>query len=129
MDLAPGDIVEFFGDTAGHKKYHLCVLECVAGNAAVFLFINSTPRFAGEFVVDCSELPFLPPSKTGKSVFSFSDTVRQNQRQLKLYRAKKRGALPQHLAVSLLAHAKAVRTLPSGDMRIVLAALEALATA
>jgi hypothetical protein len=120
--FAVGDIVEIFAPQAGHKKYHLCI--CVGTGAALqFLYLNSDPTFDGTFVVDCSKVSCLPASSTGKTAFSFAILPRYNEKQLKLFKAKRLGEIEKGLAGELLEFAKTVKTLNSADRKIVITGL------
>ena len=118
-----GDILHFYSSQAGHPKYHLCVLKIINGNAAVFLYLNSNEGFAADFIVSDTEIPCLPPSKTGKSIISCSQLVRANERQLKLYKAKKIGRLDKKIAMNLLKFVKTIDALSKFDKKIVTNAL------
>ena len=124
MDLVAGDIVRFDSAQAGHTKYHICVLACdEEGKSACFLFLNSRAGWKGEFVLNNDDIPCIPPSKTGLSVVSFSTLVRQNAKQLKLYRAEKIGRLSSAIARKLEDFAKTVPTLNAAERKIVLKGL------
>lgn len=123
MELKPGDIIlcDAPTTTTNHKKYHLCVLECGEdGTAACFLFLNSKSGWNGDCVLQNTDFPCLPPSKTGKSVVSFSNMVRYNPRKLKIYRAEKIGTIPKKTAQKLKDFAKTVPTLNKKEHLIVL---------
>jgi hypothetical protein len=120
-----GDIVEIFAPQAGHKKYHVCI--CVnAGAAHQFLYLNSDPSFAGTIAFDCSRIPCLPISGSGKTVFTFAHLPRYNDRQLKLYKAKKLGVLDLSVAKEVLEFVATVKTLNSADRALVSAGLNAI---
>lgn len=122
-----GDIIRIFAPTAGKKKYHLCVCVGVDGSASQFLFLNSTPGFADEFVVECERVPCLPKSTTGKTVFSLSLIVRYNDQKLELFQAKKMGELEAGLAKELLAYLPSVDALTNPEKAVVRAALKKIA--
>lgn len=121
--FAIGDIVEIYSPVAGYNKYHLCVLCGGSAEPFQFLFLNSDPNYGGSYVVDCSRVPCLPPSETGKTVFSFTMVPRYSVRQLQLFKANKKGELASDLARELFEFAKTVPTLTSGERTLVLAAL------
>jgi hypothetical protein len=68
-------------------------------------------------------VPFLPVSKTGKTVFSFSMIPKYNRRQLGLYKSKKLGQLDKRLAADLLKHARQLTVLTKEEKALVIAAL------
>lgn len=119
-----GDIVQIFAPQAGHNKYHLCISVGAVGEALTFLYLNSNPNFEQTFVCDCSQIPCLPASDTGKTAFTFAMLPRYNEKQLKLYKAKKLGALDAKLAAEIYSFATKVNTMTGGEKKIVLAALE-----
>jgi hypothetical protein len=120
-----GDVVEIFAPQAGHKKYHICI--CVnAGAAHQFLYLNSDPGFAGTLAFDCEKIPCIPASKTGKTVFTFALLPRYNDRQLKLYKAKKLGMLDPEVAKEVLVFVATVKTLNEAERAMVSAGLRAI---
>jgi hypothetical protein len=125
--FAIGDIIQIFAPQAGHTKYHLSILVGTSSTASQLLYLNSDPNFEQTFVVDCARVPCLPPSKTGKTAFSFALLPRYNDRQLVLYKAKKLGVLDATLAKELHGFAATVSTLNAAERKIVLAALAKIA--
>ncbi len=118
-----GDIVRLYAPTVGKQKYHLCVCVGAAGAASRFLFLNSEEYFEGIYVVDCTRVDCLPPSRTGKTVFSFNDIPRYNDKQLGLYQATRMGALPRDVAQELIPFVKTVEVLNRADRDMILSAL------
>ena len=125
--LAIGDIVRIYAPLAGYDKYHLCLKVSDAAGAATFVFLNSEGGFADTFGVDCSRVPCLPASKTGKTHFSFGMLPRFNDNQLKLYNATKMGEIDPALAADLLVFAQTLKTLPKPDKALVVKALTLMA--
>ena len=123
-----GDIVQIFSSTAGHQKYHLCVLGADQHGVCRFLYINSHDGFEDDCVVTNAELPELPPSKTQVSVFCCNTIARYNERQMKIFEAKKLGIISKALATKLLAHVQTVRSLTRAEKTIVVEALVLLTT-
>jgi hypothetical protein len=121
--LQVGDIVRIYAPTAGKLKYHLCVYVGTDGAASRFLFLNSESYFEGVYEVECTRVPCLPTSDTGKTVFSFNDIPRYNERQLDLYQATKMGALPEDVAKELIPFVREVEVLNRADREMILAAL------
>ncbi|MCK4946623.1 MAG: hypothetical protein KAS59_10230 [Alphaproteobacteria bacterium] len=118
-----GDILYFYSPHAGYPKYHLCVLKIINDDAAKFLYLNSNNGFAADFIVSDTEIPCLPPSKTGKSIISCSQLILANKRQLKLYKVKKIGRLDKKIAARLLKFVKTTDALSNTDKKIVTNAL------
>jgi hypothetical protein len=121
--FTPGDIVEFYSAIAGYPKYHLCVLDCSATSAAMFLFINSESGFEGDFVCEDNEFECLPKSPTGQSVISCAQLVRANARQLFLFDAKKIGEISPSVARKLETFIPTATALTKAERQIVLKAL------
>jgi hypothetical protein len=97
--FAVGDVVAFWSTEAKKRKYHLCI--SFNGH---YLFINSPKRqpFPGDFVVDCSELPFLTPTPSGKSIISCNLVMHFSAAELKLCDAKRLGAVTPELLGALV---------------------------
>lgn len=121
-----GSVVGIYAALAGYRKYHLCLKLAETDSAACFLFINSDPKYAGSYVVDCERLPFLKPSDTGKSCFSFTMVPRHNQHQLEVYQAEVLGEIDLDLALELRAYADDVRTLSRPELAMVKSSLDAI---
>jgi hypothetical protein len=120
-----GDIVEMFSPQAGKKKYHVCI--CVnTGAAHQFIYLNSDPSFEGTIAFDCARIPCLPQSDTGRSAFSFALMPRLNDRQLKLYKAKKLGVLDVSVAKEVLEFVATVKTITTAERKMVSAGLTAI---
>lgn len=122
-----GDVVRIYAPSAGYNKYHLCVKESDGTTVEEFLFLNSDPGFDGVYVVDNVRVPCLPPSETGKIVFSFAMIPRFTEKQLTLFNAVKLGTLDPALAAELHAFAQTVRTMTRPEKQMVLAALALIA--
>lgn len=110
MTFAVGDIILLDSPVADHRKYHLS-LGTNESLVTICLFLNSDDRFEGSLVFDCSEIPDLPPSKTGKSVVSLTMLPRFNERQLQIFRAKKVGVCPRHVAEAVIAASATAKAL------------------
>lgn len=122
--FAVGDIVEIFAPQAGHKKYHLCIASGDTQVAHQFLYLNSDPSFDETLVVDCSRVPCIPKSKTGKTVFTFAILPRYSNDQLKLYAAKCLGVIDPELAADVRVFVRTVKTLTASERKRVIAALD-----
>lgn len=116
MTYSPGDIVRFHSSHAGKKKYHLCV--SVGG---YFIFVNSKKRktFAGDFVIPCTELPFLTPTKSGHSTISCTLIFNMSPRELRTKGAKKMGSISRELMTQLLSFAENSVVLTEEDKEII----------
>lgn len=121
-----GEIIQMYCPITGYDKYHLC-LQKDSETSHSFLFLNSDPNFAEVYAVNCDRLPFLPPSKTGKTVFSFSIIYRYNSKQRQLFEAKKLGVLDKELAKELAAFARTITVLNKPQKELVIRALDSLA--
>ena len=124
-----GDIVQAYAPTAGYPKYFLCIQKGTGNTATKFLFLNSDPNFDDTYVVDCTRVPCLPPSETGKTAFSFSEVPRFTAAQLKLQGAVKRGEIDKGLAAELAEFCKGVRSLPRGQRIMVQQCLQVISEA
>jgi hypothetical protein len=125
--FAIGDIVSIYAPTVGYKKYHLCVHVGTDGTAHQFLFLNSDDRFEGVYSVECERVPCVPRSASGRTAFSFTMLPRYNDKQLKLYGAKKLGVIDPVLATELLEFAEKAVGLTKAEQKIVCAALKSIA--
>ena len=83
--------------------------------------------FEGVYAVDCARVPCLPPSRTGKTVFSFNDLPRYNARQLGIYQATLMGDLPADVASELIAFVTTTEVLNKADRTAILSALVVIA--
>ena len=122
MKLHPGDVVAAFSPTASKRKYHLCVVEGGDVAAAKLLFINSEPKYPSDLILADGDIEGLPPSRTGKTVISFSDIVRFSERQLELFRAERVSVIAEHVIEAVCEHTRGVRTLTRVQKREILAA-------
>lgn len=97
--FAPGDIVRFYSEIAGKRKYHLCL--SLHGH---FLFINSPKGriFRGDFVVPCTAIPCIPPTESGKSIISCSSLVKMTDHELKHVHAEKMASIDISILKDLL---------------------------
>jgi hypothetical protein len=122
--LQIGDIIKILAPLKGDIKFQLCLRPNTPTQAAKFLFLNSRPRFVSDLVNKDTEIPCLPPSKTGLSVISCSDIVLANTQQLQTFGATKMGQLPSLIARRLEQHILAGLTpFTDDEEKFVLAAL------
>ncbi len=111
----PGDIVEIYSSTAGKPKYHLCIIDESSDGTAKFFFVNSNKGYDGDFTLKNSDVPCIPTNATGETVISCSVIVRQNEKQLKLYKAKKICRLDKRHIRSLITFLKLSRSITSWE--------------
>lgn len=121
-----GDVVRFHSPTASKEKFHLCLGRTDDGPLLAFLFLNSSPGYRGDCVLEDGQIPGLPKSPTNKTVVSFSLITRMGPERLKKFGATKTGVIDAHIAGELAAFAKAVPTLNRLEKAFVVAALESL---
>ena len=103
MAYSPGDIIRFYSTRAGKKKYHLCL--SLDGH---YIFVNSAKQktFAGDFVIPCTELPFLTPTQTGNSTISCTVIFQMSDSDLTSKGAQKMGSISVNLMKRLLQFAE-----------------------
>lgn len=94
----PGDVIHFYSQVAGKPKWHLCV-----SLDGCFLFINSpkVKAYLGDFVVPCSELPFLPLTASGESIISCNIVLRLSDQELRRSKAAFVGSISKSLLLRL----------------------------
>lgn len=98
--FSPGDVVQFWNEDAEKKKYHLCI-----NVNGCFLYLNSPkPKtYPGDFQIDRSDIPCLPPTSEGYSIISCSVVLRRNLVSLKRLKAKKLGVVSRQVLLDLVA--------------------------
>lgn len=104
---------------AGYAKYHLFVGANEHGTL-LFLYLNSENDFAGDLVLDCREVPILPPSRTGETVISFNFMPRFPPDKLVALGATYVGSLQHSVAEKIRAHAPQVKTLGRSDKQFLI---------
>jgi len=117
MTFLAGDVIGFYSSVAGKHKFHLCL-----GLGGTFLFINTpkSKQFLGDLVVDCSEIPCINPTASGKSVISCSMVIRMTAAELAHCKAKKHGAVSHQLLQKLLKFVEASPVLSPEDKEAIL---------
>jgi len=97
--FSPGDVILFWSDEAGKPKFHLCI--SLSGH---FLYVNTPkPRsYPGDFIIPCSDLPFLHPTKSGYSAISCSVVLRKSEDVLRRLKAKRVGSVSPLLLRKLI---------------------------
>ena len=121
-----GDVVRFHSPTASKEKFHLCLGLEKGRPVFVFLFLNSTSGFKGEYILEDGVIPGLPKSPTGQTVESFTNLTRMGHDRLGIFGAAKTGEIDGHLAGELVAFARDLKVLTRSDRTFVVAALESL---
>lgn len=96
----PGDVVAFYNEVAGKRKYHLCI-----SLNGCFLFLNSPKlkMYPGDVEFDCAEFPFLPATQTGKSIVSCNTVLKFSNADLYAMKAQAVGAVKPALLRLLVA--------------------------
>jgi hypothetical protein len=125
MTFSCGDIVEIFAPSVGYKKYHLCLGPNEAG-ILCFIFLNSEGGYESNISFECSRFPMISPSTTGTTVASLSLIIRYNDKQLKLYNAKKLGDIPIDVAREISKFSETVKTLTRPEKVFVTASLKSM---
>ncbi|MCU4182673.1 hypothetical protein [Bosea sp. BH3] len=121
-----GAIYRIYAPSVGYEKYHLCVAIGIDGAAHQFLFLNSDPNFLDTFVVNCTEIPCLPPSETGVTAISFSMVPRFNEKQLAIYKSTKMGTLSKEIAQRAAAFGASTKSLPKAQLAVVVSGLNSI---
>jgi hypothetical protein len=120
LSFQAGDIVGFQSPTAGYRKWHLCV------NAdGWFLHLNSPKGDLrpSDVELDCSELPGIPPTESGKSLVSCNMVLRMRADQLELFEASKDGEITKETGEKVLAHVLTNRVLSALEKRPIIEGL------
>jgi hypothetical protein len=123
-----GDVVRFHSPTAGKEKFHLCLGVSQGSPLLVFLFLNSSYGFKGEYVVEDGVVPGLPRSPTNQTIISFTNLTRMGEDRLAKFGATKTGRIDGHLAGELIAFVKELKVLTKQERIFVITALETLYT-
>lgn len=127
MTFAVGDILIFKSEIAGKAKYHFCFYFDRTNDVYSLMFLNSEGVYEDHFVVDCSRIPALPPSRSGQSVFSCPTVIRKKTDQLAKLEPEKKCTLPRDVAVDFLRFAKTITSMTVNDKARLIATLENLA--
>ena len=104
--FAVGDVIAFWSDDAGKRKYHLCI--SFDGH---FIFLNSPKHksYPGDMFVPCKEIDCIPATDSGFSVISCTMLMKKNDAELVKCGAKRLGSVKPKLLAEL---AKFVSTSP-----------------
>lgn len=116
----PGDVIKFYSEAAGYKKYHLCL----SLDACCF-FMNSprTKTFPGDMIISCDDVPFLPKTDSGDSIISCSTLLKFTEAELVGYGAKKVGAVSTEILTRVLEFVENSPVLADEDKEVVIAGL------
>ena len=107
----------------GKEKYHVCVYVGTDGEVHRFLYLNSRDHYEQCFAVPCTDIPCLPESQTGLSVFSFAEAPKFTDGQLKTFKARHIGRLSSEVAMRAYAAAETTTLLSRKDKLMVLSGL------
>jgi hypothetical protein len=118
--FSPGDVVRFFSDTAGKRKFHLCI--SVIGD---YLFINSPKRrtYPSDFVIPCTDIPCIPPTDSGYSIISCSLLISMSDWRLKKLQAQKLGTIDVRILKKLIAFVENSPVLSPGEKNSIIGGL------
>lgn len=115
MSYSPGEIVLFESAVAGKMKFHLCFCLTAETDLHSFIFLNSDGGFRDQFEVDCTRLPDMQESRTGKTVFDCPTVHRKTGEQLAKLRGKKICDLPKDVAEEFLTFARRITSMTTKD--------------
>lgn len=121
-----GDVVRFQSPTAGKEKYHLCLGFADGQQVFVFLFLNSSAAFKGEYILEDGAISGLPKSPTKHTVVSFTNMPRMTEERLKKFGAVKTGQIDGHLAGELVTFARGLTLLTRSERAFVITSLQSL---
>jgi hypothetical protein len=93
-----GDVIAFWSDEAGKRKYHLCI--SLDGH---YVFLNSpkVTAYPGDYLVPCSDIPGVPATPSGMSVISCTLVMKKSDDDLKACQAKRLGVVKKTLLSDL----------------------------
>lgn len=103
-----GEVVGFYSDTAGKRKYHLCV-----SIDDHFIFLNSPKpaSFVGDFEIDCCDITGLTPTPSGKSIASCNTVIKMTTAELLSYNATVVGVVANCILKDLLIFVESLTTI------------------
>jgi len=92
--FAPGDVIGFWSEEAGKRKFHLCI--SLDGH---FVFLSSPKNkvYPTDLPVSCSEFPFLKPTPSGLTIISCVAVMRKSDTELRRCDAKLKGRVTSAL--------------------------------
>lgn len=97
--FSPGDVVSFYSDVAGKRKYHICI-----SLKKKYLFVNSQKKktYKGDLIFDNSDFPFLPKTENGLSIVSCTRILSVSDAKLKKSSAKIEGSVSVDVLMKIL---------------------------
>ncbi|MCF1448816.1 hypothetical protein GOZ83_20250 [Agrobacterium vitis] len=129
MLFSVGDIVYFKSDVAGKAKYHFCFCFDAEKDLYSLMFLNSEGEFFDHFAVDCSRIPDLPKSRSGRTVFSCPTVIRRTDGRLRPLKPVSKCKLPHDVAADFLVFAQGLTSMTEKDKTQLIATLCALSGA
>jgi|SRR5665213_571105 len=118
--FALGDVIRFHSAIAGKVKYHLCI--SMGGH---YLLINSpnSTSYPGDFVVPCSDFPFLKPTPEGVSVVCCTLILEIDDATLAKLSPVKRGSVSIDLLKRLVKFVQASPVMSDEDKECIMDAV------
>lgn len=92
--FAPGDVIGFWSEESGKRKFHLCI--SLDGH---FIFLSS-PKvkvYPTDLPVSCSEFPFLKPTPSGFTIISCVAVMKKSNAELARCGATLKGRVSKEL--------------------------------
>lgn len=126
MEILAGDIVLFESNVAGKAKFHFCFFFNSDADVYSLMLLNSEGEYEDHFAIDANRLPNMPPSRTGRSIFSCPTVIRRSPEQLARLRPVKRCTLPRDVAVEFLAYASSISAMTKNDKNHLIETLKSL---
>ncbi|MBB4952855.1 hypothetical protein H4S14_000898 [Agrobacterium vitis] len=126
MLFSVGDIVYFKSDVAGKAKYHFCFCFDVEKDMYSLMFLNSEGEFFDHFAVNCSRIPDLPTSRSGRTVFSCPTVIRRTGDRLRPLNPVSKCKLPHDVAAEFLNFARSLTSMTEKDKNQLIATLAAI---
>lgn len=118
--FALGDVIRFYSAAACKQKYHLCI-----GLNGHYLLINSPNKvsYPGDFVVPCSDFPFLAPTPEGVSVVCCTLVMNISDAELAKLGLVKKGSVSIDLLKRLIKFVQASPVMSEEDKESILDAV------
>lgn len=106
MRPRPGQVWTFDSGVAEHPKHHLCVHEDYR-----FLFLDTPrkPPFPSDCLIGNSDVPFLTPTKCGRSAISCSRLLRFDPPRFRILGPRCRGTASEAAMRKLVDHLSGLR--------------------
>lgn len=126
MSISVGDIVWFQSSVAGKAKYHFCFFFNDQADRYSLILLNSEGEYDDHFVIDCTRLPNMPASRTGKTIFSCPTVIRKSPEQIRLLNPSTKCIMPRDVAYEFLVFARGIRGMTVNDKARLIATLQSL---